>query len=146
MGSHPVNLALRFLMELSALMAMAYWGWQQSDSALRIVFALGVPIVAAAVWGTLAVPGDPSRSGSAPPAGSWPSSLGDRAGVLFVRGVGALRDWCPTVERPPERRGGCPLCRLLRSRPLAELCESTGAPYEFRPFIGYYECVHTPGR
>ena len=66
MGSHPVNLALRFLMEVSALVAMGYWGWQQSDSALRIVFALGVPILAAAVWGTLAVPGDPSRSGSAP--------------------------------------------------------------------------------
>jgi hypothetical protein len=27
-----------------------------------------------------------------------------------------------------------------------QLCESTDAPYEFRPFIGYYECVHTPGR
>jgi len=66
MGSHPVNLALRFLMELSALVAMGYWGWQQSDSAWRIVFALGVPILAAAVWGTLAVPEDPSRSGSAP--------------------------------------------------------------------------------
>jgi len=66
MGSHPVNLALRFLMEVSALVAMGYWGWQQSDSAVRIVFALGVPILGAAVWGTLAVPGDPSRSGSAP--------------------------------------------------------------------------------
>jgi hypothetical protein len=27
-----------------------------------------------------------------------------------------------------------------------QLCESTGAPYVFVPFIGYYECVHTPGR
>jgi hypothetical protein len=26
-----------------------------------------------------------------------------------------------------------------------QLCESTGAPYVFVPFIGYYECVHTPG-
>lgn len=24
-------------------------------------------------------------------------------------------------------------------------CESTGAPYVFVSFIGYYECVHTPG-
>jgi len=27
-----------------------------------------------------------------------------------------------------------------------QLCESTGAPYVFVPFIGYYECVHTPGQ
>ena len=27
-----------------------------------------------------------------------------------------------------------------------QLCESTGAPYVFVPFIGYYECIHTPGR
>jgi len=27
-----------------------------------------------------------------------------------------------------------------------QLCESTGAPYDFRPAIGYYECVHTAGR
>jgi hypothetical protein len=26
-----------------------------------------------------------------------------------------------------------------------QLCESTGALYDFRPAIGYYECVHTPG-
>jgi hypothetical protein len=26
-----------------------------------------------------------------------------------------------------------------------QLCESTDAPYMFVPFIGYYECVHTPG-
>jgi hypothetical protein len=26
-----------------------------------------------------------------------------------------------------------------------QLCESTGAPYVFVSFIGYYECVHTPG-
>jgi len=27
-----------------------------------------------------------------------------------------------------------------------QLCESTGAPYIFRPPIGYYECVHTAGQ
>jgi hypothetical protein len=27
-----------------------------------------------------------------------------------------------------------------------QLCESTGALYEFRAAIGYYECVHTAGR
>jgi hypothetical protein len=28
----------------------------------------------------------------------------------------------------------------------AQLCESTGQPYDFVPVIGYYECVHTAGR
>lgn len=66
MGSHPVNLALRFVLELSALVAMGFWGWRQGDGGVRIALAVGIPLLAAAAWGTLAVPGDPSRSGSAP--------------------------------------------------------------------------------
>ena len=66
MGSHPVNLAIRFLLEISALLAAGVWGWRQSDGWLRFVLALGIPIILAAVWGTFAVPNDPSRSGAAP--------------------------------------------------------------------------------
>jgi hypothetical protein len=63
---HPVNLAVRFLLELSALYALGLWGWRQGWDGWRIVTALAVPLIAAALWGTFAVPGDPSRSGSAP--------------------------------------------------------------------------------
>ena len=66
MGSHPLNLALRFLLEVSALVAMGVWGWQYGEGWLRFVLAVGVPLVAAAIWGTFAVPDDPSRSGTAP--------------------------------------------------------------------------------
>ena len=66
MGSNPVNLAVRFLIEISALLAMGVWGWQQSDNWLRFGLALGIPIMAALIWGLFAVPEDPSRSGSAP--------------------------------------------------------------------------------
>lgn len=66
MGSHPVNLAPRFLLELAALLALGIWEWQQSESWLRFVLVLAVPIIAAAIWGTLNVPHDPSRSGAAP--------------------------------------------------------------------------------
>jgi hypothetical protein len=66
MGSHPINLALRFLLELAALSAMGVWGWRTGKGGLRFVLALGIPLVAALLWGTLAVPGDPSRSGNAP--------------------------------------------------------------------------------
>jgi hypothetical protein len=66
MAYHPINLGVRFILELAALAAMAYWGWQQSDGILRFVLAIGVPILAAVLWGTFAVPGDRSRSGRAP--------------------------------------------------------------------------------
>lgn len=45
---------------------MGAWGWSRADGALRFVFALGAPLVWAILWGTFAVPGDPSRSGKAP--------------------------------------------------------------------------------
>ena len=45
---------------------MGAWGWQQSDGWLRYVLALATPIGAAFLWGTFAVPNDPSRSGRAP--------------------------------------------------------------------------------
>lgn len=66
MGAHPLNLALRFLLEIAALASMALWGWQQGDGWTRFLFAAVLPIAAAAVWGIFAVPDDPSRSGSAP--------------------------------------------------------------------------------
>jgi hypothetical protein len=66
MGTHPVNLAFRFLLELSALSIMGLWGWRQRHDGGQIVIALAVPLLAAALWGIFAVPGDPSRSGSAP--------------------------------------------------------------------------------
>jgi hypothetical protein len=65
MGSHPINLALRFVLELAALGAMTFWGWRATTGGLRFVLAAAIPIVAAILWGVLAVPDDPSRSGSA---------------------------------------------------------------------------------
>lgn len=66
MGSHPVNLAIRFLLEISGLVSLGIWGWKQSDGWLRFVLAIGIPIIFATIWGTFAVPDDPSRSGKAP--------------------------------------------------------------------------------
>jgi hypothetical protein len=66
MHSHPINLAVRFLLELSALGIMGYWGWTQGEGVFRFVLAIGIPVIAAVAWGTLAVPDDPSRSGQSP--------------------------------------------------------------------------------
>ncbi len=66
MGSHPINLALRFFLELAALVALALWGWRQPEGIWKYALAIGLPLIAAVIWGTFAVPGDPSRSGKAP--------------------------------------------------------------------------------
>lgn len=73
MGSNPANLAFRFLLELAALGAIGFWGWQQADNILlKIVLAVGLPVIAAVLWATFAVPNDPSRSGKAPvPVPGW---------------------------------------------------------------------------
>lgn len=67
MGSHPLNLALRFVLELVAWGALGYWGWTQHQGALRWLLAIGLPLVAMAAWGTFRVPGDPKDAPVAVP-------------------------------------------------------------------------------
>jgi hypothetical protein len=51
------NLALRFLLELSALGALGYWGFRAAEGmAARIVLAVGAPLLAAIVWGLFVAP------------------------------------------------------------------------------------------
>ena len=51
------NLALRFLLELCALAALGYWGFQTGQSlSVKIGLAIGVPLLAAVVWGTFISP------------------------------------------------------------------------------------------
>jgi hypothetical protein len=66
LGSHPLNLVLRFALELAGLLSFSWWGWRAADGFLRALLAIGLPLGAAAVWGTFNVPDDPSRSGGAP--------------------------------------------------------------------------------
>jgi hypothetical protein len=66
MASHPINLALRFLLELAALFSLGYWGWTQNQGVLRFALGIGLPLLAAVLWGTFRVPGDASASGKAP--------------------------------------------------------------------------------
>jgi hypothetical protein len=66
MSSNPFNLAMRFVLELAALFALGYWGWTQHEGVWRFVWSTGLVLLAAVIWGTFAVPDDPSRSGNAP--------------------------------------------------------------------------------
>ena len=66
MSANPINLAFRFLLEVASLIAVSMWGWKQHDGWLRIVLVIVLPVAFAIIWGTFAVPNDPSRSGNAP--------------------------------------------------------------------------------
>jgi hypothetical protein len=54
-----LNLVLRFVLELIALVAAGTWGFVTFDNwALRLLFGFGIPVVMAAAWGIFRVPGD----------------------------------------------------------------------------------------
>lgn len=56
------NLTLRFALELCALAALAYWGWQISDVLVyRLLAAVLAPAAAATVWGIWVAPTSRSR-------------------------------------------------------------------------------------
>jgi hypothetical protein len=63
MAKHPLNLALRFLLEMAAIITMGIWGYHLSDETPGIIFAILLPLGFAILWGVFAVPNDPSRSG-----------------------------------------------------------------------------------
>ena len=50
------NLVLRFLLELSALTATAYWGFATASGLTQWVLGLGAPTLVAVVWGLFVSP------------------------------------------------------------------------------------------
>ncbi len=52
-----LNLAVRFILELCALAALGYWGFNTSDNiAVGFALGLGAPLVAGVVWGLYVAP------------------------------------------------------------------------------------------
>jgi hypothetical protein len=60
------NLALRFALEVGALIALAIAAWTLTSSPVRWAAVVVVPAIAVASWGIFNVLDDPSRSGQAP--------------------------------------------------------------------------------
>ena len=56
------QLVIRFALEIAAQISIGLWGYRTSGWPL----AIALPVIAAGLWGTFAVVGDPSRSGKAP--------------------------------------------------------------------------------
>jgi hypothetical protein len=63
---NPINLGLRFLLEVACLIGIGWAAWNLTTPPWRWVLVILVPLTAAAAWGVFAVPDDPSRSGNAP--------------------------------------------------------------------------------
>ncbi|MEU8542588.1 YrdB family protein [Streptomyces sp. NPDC048717] len=83
------NEGIAFLLELVALVCLAWWGWRGVEHMpLRMVLAVAAPVAAAVVWGLFA---SPKATYTLP-----------RAGVLAVKalvfGAAATALWA--VERP----------------------------------------------
>jgi len=62
-SKNPINLVLRFFLELIAIFAFGYWGHSLAGDGMRIPMAILFPLLFAVLWGVFAVRGDPSRSG-----------------------------------------------------------------------------------
>lgn len=96
MSLNPALLAVRFLLELAAFASVGIYGWRAFDAPWQFALVVLLPVLAATVWGTFAVPGDPSRSGKAPVAVAGPVRLGVEIIVLFG---GAAALWLAELPR-----------------------------------------------
>lgn len=59
MSQHPLNLGVRFVLEIVALIAVGTWGYQKPDGNLRYLLVIALPLLIAGLWGTFRVPNDP---------------------------------------------------------------------------------------
>ncbi len=62
LSNHPLNLALAFALELVMLGTMVYWGWSQHEGIVRVLLAVGLPLIAALLWGVFRVDNDPNKA------------------------------------------------------------------------------------
>lgn len=90
MSQNPINLAVRFLLELAGVGGLFRLGLWLGEGAVGILLALVLSIGAAAAWGTFNVAGDPTRSGRAPVRVPGTVRLVVELGLL---GGGAIAWW-----------------------------------------------------
>jgi hypothetical protein len=63
MSKHPINLAVRFALEVGAILTFGIWGFSLSELWTRYLLVILLPLGFALLWGIFAVLNDPSRSG-----------------------------------------------------------------------------------
>ena len=88
MSGHPVNQALRFLLEMATLVAIGYWGWVAHAPPWGLLWGMALPALIMVVWATLRSPVDPSPAPVPLPVPGW-ARLALEAAV-FSGGVATL--------------------------------------------------------
>jgi hypothetical protein len=98
------NLALKFLLELAAIAALAYWGATAADGVPAVALAVGAPALFIVLWGRFAAP----RAAHRLPA---------RSRIPFELGLFALAAlaWCSPAARSSRRCSPCWLSSTPRS-------------------------------
>jgi hypothetical protein len=76
------NLVLKFLVEIAAFAAFAYWGASTGDGALSVVLAIAAPAAAIGLWAVFAAPKSARRL---PASARVPFEIG-----VFALAVAAL--------------------------------------------------------
>jgi len=61
-----LSLALKFVLELLAFAALAYWGARTGSGATSVLLAIAAPALAIALWGVFAAPRSARRLPKAP--------------------------------------------------------------------------------
>lgn len=84
MNTNPINLTVRFLLEIAMLMILAYWGWHLFTDAVHFVTAIGLPVAAAVLWGIFRINNDPKPA---------PVAIPGILRLLFELGLFALSVW-----------------------------------------------------
>ncbi|WP_259068245.1 YrdB family protein [Mucilaginibacter sp. X4EP1] len=59
MNTSPLNLGLRFLLEIVMLISLVCWGLHISNIWVKYVLAILMPVIAATLWGVFRIPNDP---------------------------------------------------------------------------------------
>lgn len=62
MSNNPINLLIRFVLEIILLVIFAYWGSHTHFPFPSIFVAVGLPLIAAIIWGVFRVEGDPGKA------------------------------------------------------------------------------------
>ncbi|GGB01926.1 YrdB family protein [Puia dinghuensis] len=88
MNTHPLNLALRFLLELVMLAVIAFWGYHRFPGWQGVAASITLPVIAVILWGVFRIPTDPRP---APVAIPGPLRL-LLEWALFAAAVWALED------------------------------------------------------
>jgi hypothetical protein len=122
-ANNPLNLALRFVLELVALGGLVMLGWTLGGDGWRLVPAIVVPLAAAAAWGTFRIPNDPGPAPIAVPgpvrlllevivfaAGVVGYAAAGHGMVALIVGVVMISHYLASYDR---------VLRLLRNRPAA---------------------------